>query len=226
MASGATLLALLALGCLLPHLQAPARAARSYARYQRGDQGPDLTEGAQSGGPPGLAAPIGGPNVCRSQESSHCCPGWTQRGLTGLCLVPLCRDGRCGPEGRCVKPNLCICAGGRIMPRCHQAQGGSSSTTTTVEEGCRFTCLNGGTCTNGTCSCRPGYAGEYCQVGKQVFSTTYSILLGCSFFCQEPVCKEECENGGRCIGPNRCACVYGYTGRHCEIDYRTGPCYR
>ena len=24
----------------------------------------------------------------------------------------------------------------------------------------------------------------------------------------------------------RCACVYGYTGRYCEIDYRTGPCYR
>ena len=32
-------------------------------------------------------------------------------------------------------------------------------------------------------------------------------------------------NGGRCIGPNRCACVYGYTGRYCEIDYRTGPCF-
>ena len=40
------------------------------------------------------------------------------------------------------------------------------------------------------------------------------------------MCKKKCKNGGRCIGPNRCACVYGYTGRHCEIDYRTGPCYR
>ncbi len=43
---------------------------------------------------------------------------------------------------------------------------------------------------------------------------------------QEPVCKDECQNGGRCIGPNRCACIYGYTGRFCEIDYRTGPCYK
>ncbi len=75
----------------------------------------------------------------------------------------------------------------------------------TVIEACRSTCLNGGTCSNGTCECRPGFAGDYCQ---------------------EPVCKEECKNGGRCIGPNRCACIYGYTGRYCEIDYRTGPCFR
>ena len=69
------------------------------------------------------------------------------------------------------------------------------------------------------------------------------------------MCRKQCSNGGRCIGPNRlelerkvhpkvlyhgegpsvitnlrvdlrfklfnrCACVYGFTGRHCEIDYR------
>lgn len=39
-------------------------------------------------------------------------------------------------------------------------------------------------------------------------------------------CKDGCLNGGRCIGDDRCACVYGYTGRRCEKDYRTGPCYR
>ena len=71
--------------------------------------------------------------------------------------------------------------------------------------GCSAQCLNGGSCRNSTCNCRQGYAGEQCQ---------------------EPVCKKSCENGGRCIGPNRCACIYGYTGRYCEIDYRTGPCFR
>lgn len=30
------------------------------------------------------------------------------------------------------------------------------------------------------------------------------------------VCTEPCLNGGRCIGPDRCACVYGFTGRRCE----------
>ena len=43
-----------------------------------------------------------------------------------------------------------------------------------------------------------------------------------AFILQEPVCSKSCKNGGRCIGPNRCACVYGYTGRYCEIDYRWG----
>ncbi|KAJ8945202.1 hypothetical protein NQ318_013652 [Aromia moschata] len=33
------------------------------------------------------------------------------------------------------------------------------------------------------------------------------------------------KTGGRCIGPDRCACVYGFSGNHCETDYRTGPCY-
>lgn len=30
------------------------------------------------------------------------------------------------------------------------------------------------------------------------------------------VCENGCQNGGRCIGPNRCACVYGFTGPQCE----------
>ncbi|TSK16121.1 Fibrillin-2 [Bagarius yarrelli] len=43
--------------------------------------------------------------------------------------------------------------------------------------------------------------------------------------CIVPVCEKKCQNGGRCIGPNRCACVYGFTGSQCERDYRTGPCF-
>lgn len=73
---------------------------RAFARFQRGDQGPDTSSGSSDIGLAGpkdslLPAPIGGPNVCRSSGSSTCCPGWSQRGLTGLCLVPLCSRG-CG----------------------------------------------------------------------------------------------------------------------------------
>ena len=187
---------------LLSQVQSEPR--QNYYGFQRGDQGPDVEVSypAGSGGradTEDLAPVAGGPNVCRSRSRSHCCPGWKVKGFTGLCLTPVCNND-CGQNGKCVKPNICICQDGKISSRC--SEDGSK---VGPEGGCSSTCLNGGTCRQDSCVCRPGYAGE---------------------FCQEPVCRKKCSNGGRCIGPNRCACVYGFTGRHCEIDYRTGPCYR
>uniref|UniRef100_A0A8C3JSM0 Fibrillin-2 n=1 Tax=Calidris pygmaea TaxID=425635 RepID=A0A8C3JSM0_9CHAR len=69
---------------------------------------------------------------------------------------------------------------------------------------CSVRCMNGGTCAEERCQCQKGYVGAYCG---------------------QPVCENGCQNGGRCIGPNRCACVYGFTGPQCERDYRTGPCF-
>nr|CAD7423795.1 unnamed protein product [Timema monikensis] len=134
------------------------------------------------------------PNVCRSRyRSSYCCPGWSIKPATGLCVIPICS--RPCSTGRCIKPNICLCEGGGV----------ASSCTGNVESGtCQPPCLNRGTCTDGRCVCRTGFQGE---------------------FCGEPICRETCLNGGRCIGPDRCACIYGYTGRKCEADYRTGPCY-
>merc|ERR1712020_608412 len=59
-----------------------------------------------------------GPNVCRSKGKSACCSGWSQRGRSGLCLAPICKQGACGGRGRCIKPGLCMCEGGHISPRC------------------------------------------------------------------------------------------------------------
>uniref|UniRef100_A0A2R8MX57 Fibrillin 2 n=1 Tax=Callithrix jacchus TaxID=9483 RepID=A0A2R8MX57_CALJA len=69
---------------------------------------------------------------------------------------------------------------------------------------CSLRCMNGGTCADDHCQCQKGYIGTYCG---------------------QPLCENGCQNGGRCIGPNRCACVYGFTGPQCERDYRTGPCF-
>uniref|UniRef100_A0A452S054 EGF-like domain-containing protein n=1 Tax=Ursus americanus TaxID=9643 RepID=A0A452S054_URSAM len=60
---------------------------------------------------------------------------------------------------------------------------------------CNVRCMNGGTCADDHCQCQKGYIGTYCG---------------------QPVCENGCQNGGRCIGPNRCACVYGFTGPQCE----------
>ncbi|KAG5834129.1 hypothetical protein ANANG_G00258100 [Anguilla anguilla] len=60
---------------------------------------------------------------------------------------------------------------------------------------CNIRCMNGGVCAEDHCKCPKGYVGTYCG---------------------QPVCESGCQNGGRCIGPNRCACVYGFTGPQCE----------
>lgn len=36
------------------------------------------------------------------------------------------------------------------------------------------------------------------------------------------VCDRGCHNGGRCIGPNRCACAYGFMGPRCEKGTKLG----
>uniref|UniRef100_P35556-2 Isoform 2 of Fibrillin-2 n=1 Tax=Homo sapiens TaxID=9606 RepID=P35556-2 len=99
-------------------------------------------------------------------------------------------------------PNVCgsrfhsyCCPGWKTLP------GGNQCI---VIQQCSVRCMNGGTCADDHCQCQKGYIGTYCG---------------------QPVCENGCQNGGRCIGPNRCACVYGFTGPQCERDYRTGPCF-
>ncbi|KAL2100226.1 hypothetical protein ACEWY4_004620 [Coilia grayii] len=66
---------------------------------------------------------------------------------------------------------------------------------------CSIRCMNGGACMEDQCQCPKGYTGAHCG---------------------QPVCEKQCQNGGRCIGPNRCACVYGFTGPQCErVDEHT-----
>ncbi|XP_071399443.1 fibrillin-2b [Centroberyx affinis] len=98
-------------------------------------------------------------------------------------------------EGFCSRPNMCTCSNGQLSPSCGAGAGVQS---------CNVRCMNGGSCQEDSCSCQKGYTGSHCG---------------------QPVCENGCQNGGRCIGPNRCACVYGFTGPQCERDYRTGPCF-
>ncbi|XP_059048005.1 von Willebrand factor C and EGF domain-containing protein-like [Achroia grisella] len=63
-----------------------------------------------------------GPNVCRTRNGTHCCPGWTSRPNSLLCVVPLCRPD-CGSPGgspgACIGPNMCRCPGGVEAPSCN-----------------------------------------------------------------------------------------------------------
>jgi hypothetical protein len=59
------------------------------------------------------------------------------------------------------------------------------------------TCLNGGTCVSGTCSCANGYTGANCE-------TPPDACVGVT-----------CLNGGYCAN-GACVCPQGYTGSNCS----------
>uniref|UniRef100_A0A452S9M8 Fibrillin 3 n=1 Tax=Ursus americanus TaxID=9643 RepID=A0A452S9M8_URSAM len=142
--------------------------------------------------------------------------------------------GRARPAGEGgAEPNVCgsrfhayCCPGWRtlpggnqcVVPVCRHACGegfcsrpnlcacadGKLAPSCRVSRACSVSCMNGGSCRGESCLCQRGYTGTVCG---------------------QPVCDRGCHNGGRCIGPNHCACVYGFMGPQCERDYRTGPCF-
>jgi hypothetical protein len=61
------------------------------------------------------------------------------------------------------------------------------------------TCMNGGVCNDGKCTCPSDYSGTYCE--------TYT----------NPCSKVTCQNGGVCSN-GRCICPGGYTGTYCETE--------
>ncbi|XP_071115970.1 fibrillin-2-like [Haliotis cracherodii] len=126
---------------LLVLLQVEGRKSRPQRRSQIQNDGPS------------------GRNTCPgpSRHKRRCCPGWSQPNSSRRCIVPICISS-CGPGGRCMRPNVCLCQNRQIGP-----------------------------------SCSP--------------------------------CNQPCVNGGRCIGQDRCSCPYGFTGKQCQQDYRTGPCF-
>ncbi|XP_049983407.1 fibrillin-3 isoform X3 [Alexandromys fortis] len=98
-------------------------------------------------------------------------------------------------NGFCSQPNLCTCMDGTLAPSCGVGR---------ASLGCSMSCMNGGSCRGESCLCQKGYTGTVCG---------------------QPICVHGCRNGGRCIGPNLCACVYGFMGPQCERDFQMGPCY-
>ena len=119
------------------------------------------------------------------------------------CNVPVCHEDQCG-DGICIKPMMCKCPDGNVAKTCNDD--------TPIHEvsRCPEACLHGGRCINGECQCKEGWTGPHC--GQPICGLRSDDMNGC-------------RNGGRCIGPEKCACVYGFTGPNCEKDFRAGPCF-
>ncbi|KAI5722464.1 hypothetical protein M8J76_008856 [Diaphorina citri] len=272
--------------------------------------------------------PVGGPNVCRSRYRDYCCPGWTLKQATGLCIIPVCTR-PCG-LGRCIKPNICLCENGSLGSVCgsqsltkatspdelkppgQSSSAGHSSVPHSVPPPSNYsppTHNLPSPSQNSPPNLHPPYntpsasqnvppTSHDFPPGSRNFPPSYNLpsasqnqpppshssvssshnlpppshnlspshnvppsrnspalsqqgdynetrsasrnTVTCVFLCGtrcvcragykgdncgEAECKEPCLNGGRCIGPDKCACLYGYAGRRCEADYRTGPCY-
>ncbi|CAI6363942.1 unnamed protein product [Macrosiphum euphorbiae] len=87
---------------------------------------------------------------------------------------------------------------------------------------------------NGTCTCAPGFEGEYCQTGvcdgycaygTCTLSDAGQPTCQCSETsygdrCDKQLCAGRCQNGGDCTmdgaGNPRCECPVGYAGDACE----------
>ncbi|XP_066250267.1 protein cueball [Euwallacea similis] len=94
-------------------------------------------------------------------------------------------------------------------------------------------CLNGGTLAGNICICKPGYAGQYCQVedcrnycvhgtchlSRKGFAQCHCPSGFSGDRCEVDSCLSYCLNGGSCIfisGQPRCTCNPNYTGDRCE----------
>ncbi|KAL3207776.1 hypothetical protein MRX96_052640, partial [Rhipicephalus microplus] len=101
---------------------------------------------------------------------------------------------------------------------------------------CRRSCGQGQCIRPNVCRCTNGVVASSCAPPSSPLTSPTVSTNGSSTAVTSSTwptdhgggaqCREPCLNGGRCIGRDRCSCVYGYTGRRCERDYRTGPCFR
>nr|CAD7599250.1 unnamed protein product [Timema genevievae] len=167
------------------------------------------------------------------QVSYNCCPGWSQISkISHGCGRPLCSSS-CQNGGSCVRPDSCSCAKGFTGSSCQTAV-------------CSGSCQNGGSCVGpDSCECPTGYTGPTCQTGELniilgkvfVYPLRWSlsqytgtaddgeigvriplVLMMSVHDFVAAVCSSPCMNGGRCIGPELCACPSGFTGQYCQTD--------
>eukprot|EP01122_Echinamoeba_exundans_P018028 TRINITY_DN9951_c0_g1_i1.p1 TRINITY_DN9951_c0_g1~~TRINITY_DN9951_c0_g1_i1.p1 ORF type:complete len:1160 (+),score=67.66 TRINITY_DN9951_c0_g1_i1:174-3653(+) len=106
-----------------------------------------------------------------------------------------------------------------------------------LEDGsCGGTCLNGGICNNGNCTCRPGFTGTHCESalsGTNAFATVYSSKSGvycprqCAY-CDRGICVIHMFVSSDSICPDGWPCLFICQDANCGgnaiCQGTSGPC--
>lgn len=71
-----------------------------------------------------------------------------------------------------------------------------------VSELCDLDCGAHGHCVGDTCSCHPGWSGQYCNT---------------------KLCDDRCNEHGQCKN-GTCLCVTGWNGKHCTLEGCSNGC--
>ncbi|XP_072046585.1 uncharacterized protein [Amphiura filiformis] len=116
----------------------------------------------------------------------------------------VCNSGRFGLRREC-------CPGWILQPRLHKC----------IVPVCDRDCGDGFCMKPNVCSCPNGELSKSgCPRRSMVPGGVESRLSPYG-----DLCEPACENAGQCGSGGRCVCPYGFLGRTCQTDYRTGPCY-
>ncbi|CRK93441.1 CLUMA_CG006977, isoform A [Clunio marinus] len=128
---------------------------------------------------------------------------------------PICSPA-CANKGKCVAPNRCQCTRDWQGKHCRErACRQFPPMTRNAKRSCRPSQC--------TINCMPGgfkfktlatRMNIQCKNGKWV-STTKNLAL--NSHC-EPYCAKKCQNGGKCVAYNKCACPDDFRGDQCQHE--------
>nr|XP_045588295.1 neurogenic locus notch homolog protein 1-like isoform X1 [Procambarus clarkii] len=138
-------------------------------------------------------------------------PGWSWDKVCQPICEPECQGG-----GICERPGQCVCPDGTYSPVCEVAFDcrfppviANASSVKINDHLARVTCHTGHATLGGS------RVNLMQCVDDHWVPARPSVVTATDLACY-PRCRSPCQNGGQCLGSNRCQCPSGYGGAWCQ----------